>query len=81
MATATLTFKGQLTLPKPIRDLLRVQAGDKVEFIAGDGDEVRVRAAHSDVRELRGLLRRPGRKPVTIEDMDAAIQRAHGHHR
>ncbi len=77
MPTATLTSKGQITLPKAVRERLRLQTGDAVEFVVGD-DEIRVRAGHVDVSELQGLLRRPGRKAVSLDDMDAAIRRVHG---
>lgn len=76
MATATLTSKGQLTLPKAIRDRLHVQTGDLVEFVVDSAGEIRVRAASLDVADLRGLLRKPGRKPVSLDDMDQAIRKA-----
>ena len=75
MPTATLTSKGQLTVPKRIRELLKLETGDTVEFVVGEDGIVEVRAGNYDVRELRGLLKRPGRKPVSLEDMDAAIAR------
>ena len=76
MPAATLTSKGQLTLPKRIRELLKLETGDTVEFVVGDDGTVQVRAGSYDVRELRGFLKRPGRKPVSIEQMDAAIASA-----
>lgn len=76
MATATLTSKAQLTLPRTIRQHLRVQAGDAVEFIIDSAGEVRVRAGSLDVQDLRGLLRKPGRKAVSLGEMDAAIRSA-----
>lgn len=76
MSTATLTSKAQLTLPRTIRQHLRVQAGDAVEFIIDSAGEVRVRAGSLDVQELRGLLRKPGRKAVSLGAMDAAIRSA-----
>jgi AbrB family looped-hinge helix DNA binding protein len=72
---ATLTSKGQLTLPKPIRDLLRVSAGDLVEFVVQDDGTVVVRAATGDVRQLSGLLHRKGIKPLSVEEMGAIIRR------
>jgi antitoxin PrlF len=77
MPTATLTSKGQLTLPRLVRKHLRVQTGDTVEFIIGDDGEVRVRAGDIDVADLKGLLRESGRRAVTIDQMEAAIRRAH----
>ena len=80
MPAATLTSKGQLTLPKAIRDRLRVRPGDTVDFVVDDEGEIYVRAGRIDVRELRGLLRRPGRRPVTLGQMDDAIRTARGRH-
>ena len=74
-----LTSKGQLTLPKPIRELLRLHPGDAVDFVIDDQGEVRVRAGRFDARDLRGLLRKPGRKPVSLEAMDEAIRSARAH--
>jgi len=75
MATATLSSKGQLVIPKSVRDYMHLQAGDRVDFIVQDDGEVVVRPATSDVRDLRGMLEKPGRKPVSQSDMDAAIRR------
>jgi AbrB family looped-hinge helix DNA binding protein len=77
MPTSTLTSKGQITLPKAIREHLRVETGDAIDFVVGSDGEVRVRAGDVDVSELKGLLRHPGRRPVTVEEMDAAIRRGH----
>jgi AbrB family looped-hinge helix DNA binding protein len=76
MPAATLTSKGQITLPKPIRDLLKLHTGDAVDFVVDDRGEVRVRAGRVDVRDLRGSLHRAGRKPVSLAAMDRAIREA-----
>jgi len=78
MPAATLTSKGQLTLPKKIRDLLRLRTGDAVEFVIGADGDVHVRAGNVDVSALRGSLRRPGRRPVSVERMNAVIRKAAG---
>ena len=77
MPASTLTSKGQITLPKAIREHLRVGTGDAIDFIVGADGEVRVRAGDVDVSELKGLLRQPGRRAVSVEEMDTAIRRAH----
>ena len=77
MPTATLTSKGQITLPKKVREQLRVEPGDAIDFVISEDGEIRVRAGHAHVSELRGFLHRPGRKPVSLERMDLAIRRAH----
>lgn len=75
MPSATLTSKGQITLPKPVRERLHLKAGDRVDFVIDAEGEIRVRTSRGDVRDLKGLLHRPGRKPVTLEEMDAAVAR------
>ncbi len=79
MPASTLTTKGQLTLPKLVREQLRVRSGDTIDFVIASDGTISVRAGSVDVQELRGMLRRPGRKAVSVEDMDAAILRAHRH--
>jgi len=76
MATSTLTSKGQITLPKIVRERLKVTAGDTVEFIVDKQGDIRVRAGHADVHALRGLLRRRGRRKVSINRMNAVIRKA-----
>jgi len=75
MPTATLTSKGQITLPKQVRERLRLRPGDRVDFLLDPQGEIRVRASRSDVRELKGLLHRAGRKAVSLEEMEAAVSR------
>lgn len=75
MATATLSSKGQLVIPKSVREYMRLQAGDRVDFIVQDNGEVVVRPAAADVRDLKGILEKPGRAPVPISEMEAAVRR------
>jgi AbrB family looped-hinge helix DNA binding protein len=73
MATATLTSKGQITIPMEVRHRLKLDAGARVEFVESADGEFLIRPAVSDVRSLKGLLRKPA-KPVSIEDMKKAIR-------
>ena len=75
MPTATVTTKGQITIPKEVRDALGVSAGDRVEFVAQGKGVYRVVAATRDVSHLKGLVPRPPR-PVTIEAMNRAVAKA-----
>ena len=78
MPTATLTSRGRVTLPKRVRELLRLDAGDTVDFIVGADGIIHVRASRFDVRDLRGLLRRPGRKPVSLAKIDETLRTGMG---
>ena len=73
--TATMTSKGQITIPKRIRERLGLDAGDKVDFVLGSDGSLRIEVRRRDVRELAGMLHRPGTKPLSIQEMDAAIAR------
>jgi AbrB family looped-hinge helix DNA binding protein len=75
MPSATITSKGQVTLPKRVRDELGLKVGDLVEFIIESGGRVHLRACNRDITELRGMLREPGRKPVSISDMAPSFGR------
>lgn len=77
MPTATVTSKGQVTIPKAVREILRVDTGDQVDFVLTERGDVIVRGVSLDVRELKGLLKRPRRRAVSVEEMNATIQRRH----
>lgn len=77
MPSTTVTSKGQVTIPKRIRDFLRVKSGDRIDFDIDASGKVVVRPGGADVRALKGVLRRPGRHPVSLEAMDAAIAKHH----
>ena len=73
MATATVTSKGQVTLPREVRASLGVTAGDRLDFVRlEDGNYAIVPASHS-IRSLRGIIPRP-KTPVSLEEMEAAIE-------
>jgi len=69
---ATLTIKGQITLPKPLRDRLHLQPGDKVEFLIDQSGQVRLLPVTMPISRLKGMTP-PPRKPLSLEEMDAAI--------
>lgn len=69
---ATVTSKGQITLPKSIRDQLAITAGTQLDFVVVDG-VIQARPINRSVREIFGLLKKPGRKAISPEDMDKAI--------
>ena len=75
MPTATVTTKGQITIPKEVRDAMGIEAGDRVEFVAEEKGVYKVVAATKDVRHLKGLVPKPA-KPVSVEEMNRAVVRA-----
>lgn len=73
MASATITSKGQVTIPKKIRDYLKLDTGSKVDFVIDENKEVKVIPLIVPVQALSGMLHRPGMKAATIEEMEEAI--------
>ena len=71
MQESTVTVKGQTTLPRDVRRALDLASGDKVRYVILDG-EVRLLKSRP-VNELAGILARPGRKPVSLDEMEEAI--------
>jgi len=78
MAESTITTKGQCVVPKKIRDYMRLNPGDKIDFVIREDGEVYVRPVILDVRELKGQMKKPGRKPVTLRDMEKAVRKRAG---
>lgn len=74
MATATITSKGQLTVPKAVREALGIGPGDRVDFVRMADGNFAVLPATKSVKTLKGIIPKP-KKPVSLEDMDAAIAR------
>lgn len=67
--TTTLTARGQVTVPRDIRNRLGLKPGDKITFsLLSDGTLV-VRPRNRRVADLAGLLYRPGRAAVPISKM------------
>jgi AbrB family looped-hinge helix DNA binding protein len=77
MSSSTLTSKGQITLPKEVREHLHVKAGDRVDFTIDEAGRVLLVPARSRLEDLWGMLRVRGRKAVSLEEMDEAIEREH----
>ena len=77
MSTATVTSKGQVTIPQRVRRHLGLEEGDKLEFTIEDDSTVRLRTIKGSVRDLFGFLKRPGQRPVTVEEMNESIEDFH----
>jgi AbrB family looped-hinge helix DNA binding protein len=76
MPASTLTSKGQVTIPKPIRDALGVRPGDRVRFVRLDNGTVVVEPETVDVRSLQGMFKHRVKRRISVEEMDEAIAKA-----
>ncbi len=73
---ATVTDKGQVTVPKEIRDQTGIAPGSRLDFEVQDDGTLRVRVLTRGADNLFGLVHRPGIKPRSIEEMDQGIAAA-----
>jgi antitoxin PrlF len=73
MSTATLTSKGQITVPQSVRRALGVEAGDKLDFVAEADGGFRVFALRQDARRLRGRFAGRAAAAVSVQDMADAV--------
>lgn len=73
MSTATVTSKGQVTIPKEIREKLNLQSGDKIKFLTDDQGRVSIFPATKSVTILKGMV--PKQKaPVTVDEMNTTVK-------
>ena len=74
MQQTTLTSKGQITLPKWVRDSLALQAGDKVEFVLTQNNDVLLKPVTKKVDDVFGRLYREDLPAIDIAEMDALLK-------
>jgi AbrB family looped-hinge helix DNA binding protein len=74
MSESTITRKGQVTIPKEIRDKLRAREGEKVSF-ALRGNEVVLKIVRGSVLDLRGSVR-PRKRPENFESVRRSVKKA-----
>ena len=72
MTTATLTSKGQITIPIAVRNELQLASGDRVEFVQIAPGRYEMIANTGDVTDLKGMFG-VAKKSVSIESMNQAI--------
>lgn len=75
MAAATITSKGQITIPVRVRAALGVEPGDRLEFVELKKGQFAIVAATRSLKELKGMFQGRRSKPVSIEEMNSAIAR------
>ncbi len=74
MAQATITTKGQVTIPKKIRDSLKLNTGDKIEIILTEKREAIIRPISKNVDDIFCRLHKPEQKAISQEEIDDAIK-------
>ncbi|HIO93208.1 MAG TPA: AbrB/MazE/SpoVT family DNA-binding domain-containing protein [Leucothrix mucor] len=75
MILSTITSKGQITIPKSIRELLHLFSGDKVEFVFNDKNEVVLKPITKKSSDVFASLSKYQKKsPVSIEEMNEGIK-------
>jgi antitoxin PrlF len=72
MATATVTSKGQITIPLEVRRALKLEAGSRVEFVELPNGAYELIPATRSIKELRGIVKHSG-PPISIEEMNEAV--------
>ncbi len=72
MTTATVSSKGQITIPADVRQALRVDAGDRVEFVQVEAGRYEFVAATRSVTELKGMFGK-AKRVVSVDEMNRAI--------
>lgn len=73
MPIAKITSKGQITIPREIRELLNLNAGDSISFITDAEGRVTFTPARKSITSLKGIVPKPD-KPVSLEDMKSTIR-------
>lgn len=72
MSTATVTSKGQITIPSAIRSALKVGPGDRVEFVRIADGRFEMVAATQEVIKMRGMIKTT--RKVSVEEMNQAVR-------
>lgn len=76
MPIATLTSKGQVTIPAAVRQRLGLKTGDRVDFALAPDGRVVLTPQRTPFEDLRGILGGRRRRPVPVREMDDGIRRA-----
>jgi antitoxin PrlF len=75
MSTATLTTKGQVTIPAAVRASLGLETGSRIEFVEAENGQYLIVAATTPVQALKGLLRKPD-NAVSVAQMKQVIAKS-----
>jgi len=73
MVSTSITTNGQITIPKEIRDYLKLDSGSKIAFVIDENGIVKLIPFNLPIQSLSGILSRPGRNAASLEEMEQAI--------
>lgn len=72
---STITSKGQITIPKSIRDILHLCSGDKVEFVFTDSNQIMIKPVTRKAADVAGILSKYKKEhAVSVEEMNDSIK-------
>lgn len=74
MTLAKLTAKGQVTIPKKVRECLKLSTGDKIEILTNDHGEAIIRPISKKIDDVFCMLQKPEQHAVSLDEIDQAIQ-------
>ncbi len=74
-SSSTLTSQGRTTVPMAIRDHLKLRPGDRIDYVVEENGRVLIRSRTLDIRDLAGLLQRPGQRRLSVEEMNRTVGR------
>lgn len=77
MPSSTMTSKGQVTVPKEIREYLRLKPGDRIDFVKEDSGRISLKAINTDFLSMRGILKSKRKEPLSAEEMNEVIARGY----
>ena len=72
MTTATVSSKGQITIPAEVRNALKIDTGDRVQFIRLEEGRYELLAATGDITDLKGLFKAD--RVVSVDEMNSAVK-------
>ncbi len=75
MPVATITNKGQVTIPKKVRDAMNLHFGDKIEFVCEEEGIITVRPVKKSVDAVFGRLYKKDRRALLTEEIDERVRR------
>lgn len=77
MPRSTVTSKGQITIPKEVRDQMGLKPGDRVDFVKDRTGRISLKAINTDFLSMRGILKSKRKAPLSVEEMNGVIARGY----